>query len=76
MSQLNLKKLRAGINRRKLINNLFAILGIIVIAFATLILLALTLKMALQGVERISPEFFTSFPSRRAERAGILSLLG
>jgi len=73
MSQLNLKKLRADINRRNLINKLFALLGILVIAFATLILLALTLKMALQGIERISPEFFTSFPSRRAERAGILS---
>lgn len=73
MSQLNLTKLRADINRRNLINKLFALLGILVIAFATLILLALTLKMALQGIERISPEFFTSFPSRRAERAGILS---
>ena len=73
MSQLNLKKLRADINRRNLINKLFAVLGVVVIAFATLILLALTIKMALQGVERISPEFFTSFPSRRAERAGILS---
>ena len=73
MSQLNLKKLRAGISRRKLINTLFACLGVIVIALAIAILLSLTIKMALQGAERITPEFFTSFPSRRASRAGILS---
>ncbi len=44
-----------------------------VITVATIILLGLTLKMALQGAEKITPEFFTSFPSRRAAKAGILS---
>ena len=73
MSQPNLQKMRANINRRKLINKAFALVGIIVITVATLILLTLTLKMAIQGAERINPEFFTSFPSRRASRAGILS---
>lgn len=73
MSQSDLKKMRADINRRKLINNIFAIIGVVVITTATLILLTLTLKMAIQGAERITPEFFTSFPSRRAARAGILS---
>ena len=73
MSQTNLKKLRSNINRRKLINSLFAFVGIMVITVATIILLGLTLKMAFQGAERITPEFFTSFPSRRASRAGILS---
>lgn len=73
MSQPNLEKLRVNINRRKLINSAFAFMGMMVITFATLILLGLTIKMALQGAERITPEFFTSFPSRRAARAGILS---
>jgi phosphate transport system permease protein len=73
MSQNSLTKIRADINRRKLLNSLFALLGIIVITIATLILLGLVLKMAMQGAERITPEFFTSFPSRRASRAGILS---
>ena len=73
MTQTNLKKLRAGINRRKAINSLFAFVGMMVITVATIILLGLTLKMALQGAEKITPEFFTSFPSRRAAKAGILS---
>lgn len=73
MSQNSLTKMRADINRRKLLNSLFALLGIMVISIATLILLGLVLKMAMQGAERITPEFFTSFPSRRASRAGILS---
>ena len=73
MSQQNLQKMRAGINRRKLINTAFALVGMMVITVATLILLTLTIKMALQGAEKITPEFFTSFPSRRAAKAGILS---
>ena len=73
MTQSNLIKLRANINRRKLINSLFALIGMLVIASATIVLLGLTLKMAMQGAEKITPEFFTSFPSRRAAKAGILS---
>jgi len=73
MTPSNLKKLRSNINRRKTINSLFAFVGMMVITVATIILLGLTLKMAFQGAERITPEFFTSFPSRRASRAGILS---
>lgn len=73
MSQTNLQKMRAGINRRKLFNTIFAFVGMMVITIATIILLGLIIRMAIQGAERITPEFFTSFPSRRASRAGILS---
>ena len=73
MSQTNLQKMRAGINRRKLFNTIFAFVGMMVITIATIILLGLIIKMAIQGAERITPEFFTSFPSRRAAKAGILS---
>jgi phosphate transport system permease protein len=73
MSQPNLKKLRANLNYRQLLNTAFTWLGMIIIAVAIIILLGLTIKMAMQGAERITPEFFTSFPSRRASRAGILS---
>ncbi|GFE70494.1 phosphate ABC transporter permease PstA [Chroococcus sp. FPU101] len=69
----NLQTLRGEINQRKLINNLFAIVGLIVILVSVLILLALILQLAINGWSRITPEFFTSFPSRRASRAGILS---
>lgn len=73
MSQQNIPKLRTNLNRRKLINATFALIGMMIIAVAAIILLGLTLKMAFQGAARITPEFFTSFPSRRASRAGILS---
>lgn len=73
MSQTNLTKMRADINRRKLFNTIFAFVGMMVITIATIILLGLIIKMAIQGAERITPEFFTSFPSRRAAKAGILS---
>ena len=63
MSQANLKKIRANINRRKIINSIFAIAGIIVIMVAITILLGLVIQMAIEGSERITPEFFTSFPS-------------
>ncbi len=73
MTQANIKKLRADINRRKLLNNGFALLGLVVIMVAILILLCLTIQMAIEGAERISPDFFTSFPSRKPEKAGIYS---
>jgi phosphate transport system permease protein len=69
----NLQILREEINQRKLINNVFAIVGLIVILVSVFILLALVIQMAINGWSRITPEFFTSFPSRRAARAGIFS---
>ena len=73
MSQTNLTKMRADISRRNLFNTIFAFVGMMVITIATIILLGLIIKMAIQGAERMTPEFFTSFPSRRASKAGILS---
>ena len=73
MTQANIKKLRADINRRKLLNHCFALLGMIVIMVAIIVLLGLTIQMAIEGSERITPEFFTSFPSRKPEKAGIYS---
>lgn len=73
MSRVDLQKIRADISRRKTINAIFAIIGIIVILVAVLTLLGLTLEMIIDGLPRLTPDFFTSFPSRRASRAGILS---
>ncbi len=69
----DLQKIRADINRRKIINSAFALAGLVVIAGAIILLLGLVLQMAIEGSERLTPEFFTSFPSRRAGRAGIYS---
>ncbi|NEO69236.1 phosphate ABC transporter permease PstA [Moorena sp. SIO3H5] len=73
MSQEQLLTIQEDINRRKLINQIFAIVGLVVILVAIFILLALIVYMVSSGISRISPEFFTSFPSRRAEKAGIMS---
>lgn len=70
----NLQTLREEINQRKLVNHIFSIVGLIIILVSVFILLALVLQLAISGWPRITtPEFFTSFPSRRAENAGILS---
>jgi phosphate transport system permease protein len=69
----NLGQIRANLNRRKLINGAFGILGLLIILVAVFILLALVIDMAIDGASRLTPEFFTSFPSRRPTRAGILS---
>ena len=73
MSESNLQEIRSEINRRKMMSNLFAIAGLVIIIFSITILVGLTLKMAVDGVERIRPEFFLSFPSRKPLEAGILS---
>ncbi len=73
MTQETLSEIRADIQRRQLISNLFAIAGLIVILVSVLILIALTLRMAVDGTPRIRWEFFTQFPSRKPEEAGILS---
>jgi phosphate transport system permease protein len=69
----NLRQIRANVRRRQTINSIFAIVGLLIILVATFILLALVIRMAIDGASRITPEFFTSFPSRRPTRAGILS---
>ncbi len=51
----------------------FAILGVVCLSIALLTFMALFIDMAIKGVPRLSLDFFTSFPSRRAENAGILS---
>lgn len=58
---------------RRTKNFLFAVMGLMTLLFAICTLLALFIDLAMTGVPRISMEFFTNFPSRFPERAGILS---
>jgi phosphate transport system permease protein len=51
----------------------FALAGFTVLVIAMTMLLALIVDLALDGIPRLRPEFFTNFPSRMPERAGILS---
>jgi phosphate transport system permease protein len=51
----------------------FALVGLIALMAGVLTFTALFAHMALDGVPRLSWDFFTNFPSRRAAQAGILS---
>jgi phosphate transport system permease protein len=51
----------------------FAVIGLGALVISMIVLLALIADFMIDGLGRIDYEFFTSFPSRRPERAGILS---
>lgn len=59
--------------RRKKIDALFAVVGLLATFVGLITLAALILDLAIDGLGRLSPGFFTSFPSRFASQAGILS---
>jgi len=73
MSGENLQELRANISWRKLLDAIFAIIGLLTILVAIITLLALIIRLAVDGTPRLNWQFFTSFPSRDPEKAGILS---
>ena len=52
---------------------LFALLGLLALMIGVLTFVALFVDMAVKGLGRLDWDFFTSFPSRRAGQAGILS---
>ncbi|OYZ20755.1 MAG: phosphate ABC transporter, permease protein PstA [Bdellovibrio sp. 28-41-41] len=58
---------------RRMKNFMFSVVGLLTLLFAICTLLALFIDLAMTGVPRISAEFFTNFPSRFPEKAGILS---
>ena len=65
--------LPALIVRHKRWDVVFALLGLACLSLAALVFVALFADMAIEGIGRLSPDFFTHFPSRRASEAGILS---
>ncbi len=65
--------IRAVIARGKRADLVFAVLGILSLMVGILTFVTLFVDMAIDGVPRLTAEFFTSFPSRRAAQAGILS---
>jgi len=58
-------------NRR--FDAIFAVVGLVSTFVGMITLAALLYDLASDGLARISPQFFTSFPSRFAAQAGILS---
>ena len=69
----NLAQIRADVNRRKLLDQIFVMVGLLVMFSALLVLAVLFIDLVRDGAPKLNWDFLNSFPSRKAERAGILS---
>jgi len=75
MNDENVSAIRKLIRKHKRWDLIFAVVGALCLMLGLMTFLALFLDMLVDGFERLRPDFFTSFPSRRAEQAGILSAM-
>lgn len=73
MEAQNLQEIRTLIAKHKRWDKIFALVGLTAMLVGVLTLIALFVDLAIDGVPRLTWDFFTSFPSRRASQAGILS---
>ncbi len=64
---------KASIAQRKLRDKIFSVVGLVCLLIAVVTLLALLVDLTLDGLSRLSPSFFSNFPSRFPQKAGILS---
>ena len=69
----NLQEIRLMIARAKRFDKLFMVVGILSLMIAVLTFVSLFAHMFIDGMPRLTWSFFTSFPSRHPEIAGILS---
>ena len=67
------QELRAIIKNHKRWDYAFGLVGLLAMSLAILTLVALFSQMIMDGAPRLSADFFTNFPSRRAAGAGIVS---
>lgn len=65
--------IRANVARRRRWDVFFAAFGLLATSVGVITLLALFVDLLIDGYHRLTPDFFLSFPSRRASEAGILS---
>ena len=65
--------IRTLVRKHKRHDLMFSVIGLLCLMVGLFALTALLLDMAIKGVPRIDWSFFTNFPSRKAENAGILS---
>jgi phosphate transport system permease protein len=72
-TEQKLQHIRRIIARAKRFDLAFSLIGILSLMLGVLVFSALFGQMLIDGAPRFALEFFTSFPSRRAENAGILS---
>jgi phosphate transport system permease protein len=72
-ASLDQEALRRGLSRRKLLDQIFVLTGLIVMIACLAILAILFIDLVRDGADRFGWSFFTNFASRHAERAGILA---
>jgi phosphate transport system permease protein len=70
---MTLAEIRKGLAWRKQFDKIFVLVGLAVLFGCLAILAILFIDLLQQGAARFGWDFLTSFPSRKAERAGILS---
>lgn len=68
-----MEEIQKQIKRRKMLDSVFSIVGLLSMLVGLTTLAALLVDLAVDGASRLSWQFFTSYPSRFASRAGILS---
>ena len=69
----NIDEVRAMIKRHKLNDTIFAVIGLLALMVGLIALLTLFVDLVMDGYQRFSMDFLSHFPSRRAEKAGLLS---
>lgn len=67
------KQIRSLIRRLKFNDYIFSLVGLVCMMLGVVTLLGLFANLLIDGLQRLNYDFFTSFPSRRAAQAGILS---
>ena len=70
---LNPEVVRRGLARRKRLDEIFVLVGLIVMLMCLAVLAILFIDLVKDGAPRFGWDFFTNFASRHAERAGILA---
>ena len=68
-----IRQIRALIAAHKRWDLMFAMIGVVALMVGVLTFAALFGQMLIDGAPRLSWDFFTSFPSRKPDQAGILS---
>ena len=69
----SIRQIRSDVNRRKVLDQVFVMVGLLVMFAALLVLAILFIDLVREGAPRLNLDFLSSFPSRKPERAGILS---
>ena len=73
MNNQDIASIRGIIRSNRRWDLIFAVAGFLALTVGVLAFVTLFGQMVINGWERLNPDFFTSFPSRRAANAGILS---